>query len=257
MNGLPFPSEGAPSSYGTQPQAVLPYPAPHTNAHHDPQSTYITAHQMIHHPVPPPYGYDLPSSSGGRERARSGSIAESDRNVNCNLGMHQSMSDLPVHESSTASEPPEIHYPVRNHHASSNRASGHDFASLISLPLPQQHHHHHRLPPQALLHDCPHSLESGSSSVSGVPANIVGRPGMPSPAPRPRGSKRKFTAEEDDLLRDLKENKNLSWKDIGDFFPSRTAETLQVRYCTKLKVRNVVWTADAVSAPWLFAMVSC
>lgn len=251
MNGFPFPSEGTLSSYGTQPQAVLPYPAPHTNTRHDPQSDYITAHQMIHHPVAPPYGYDLPSSSGSSKGARSGSQAESDRNVNRNIGMHQSVSGLPAHESSTVSEPAEIPYSVRNDHASSHRASGYDFASPISLPLPQQYHHHHRLPPQVLLHGGPHSLESGSPSGSRVPANVVGRPGMPSPAPRPRGPKRKFTPEEDDLLRDLKENKNLGWKDIGAFFPHRTAETLQVRYCTKLKVRNVAWTADAVSAPCL------
>lgn len=256
MNELPFPSEGTPSSYGTQPQAVQPYPAPHTSGHHESQSSYITAHQMIHQPVPPPYGYDLPSFSGNRKRKRSGSIGDGGRNMNPNVGMHQSMSGLPPYEPSTATEPPEIHYPGRNDHASSHRASGHDFASSISLPLPQQHHHH-RLPPEVLLYSGSHNLEPGSSTVSGEVPNVVGRPGMPQPARRPRGPKPRFTPDDDRLIIELKEEKKLSWKQIADFFPGRSNQTLQVRYCTKLKVRHVVWTDDSVSASCLYPMVSC
>jgi hypothetical protein len=70
---------------------------------------------------------------------------------------------------------------------------------------------------------------------------------MPEPAPRPRGPKLKFTPEEDALLVDLKEEKNLTWKQIADFFPGRTSGTLQVRYCTKLKAKDVVWTDEMVS----------
>ncbi|KAI5293461.1 hypothetical protein KEM52_005518, partial [Ascosphaera acerosa] len=76
-------------------------------------------------------------------------------------------------------------------------------------------------------------------------AKVVGQPGMPPPAPRPRGPKLKFTPSEDSLLIDLKENKHLTWKQIADFFPGRTSGTLQVRYCTKLKVKATVWTDDA------------
>lgn len=67
---------------------------------------------------------------------------------------------------------------------------------------------------------------------------------MPSPAPRPRGPKLKFTPEDDQLLIDLKENKNLTWKQIADFFPGRSSGTLQVRYCTKLKAKTTQWTDE-------------
>lgn len=71
---------------------------------------------------------------------------------------------------------------------------------------------------------------------------------MPAPAPRPRGPKLKFTPEDDQLLVDLKEKKNLAWKQIADFFPGRSSGTLQVRYCTKLKAKTTVWTDEMVSA---------
>jgi hypothetical protein len=69
---------------------------------------------------------------------------------------------------------------------------------------------------------------------------------MPPPAPRPRGPKLKFTPEDDQLLVDLKEKKNLTWKQIADFFPGRSSGTLQVRYCTKLKAKTTVWTDEMV-----------
>lgn len=58
--------------------------------------------------------------------------------------------------------------------------------------------------------------------------------------------KPKFTAEDDDLLVDLKEQKKLSWKQIAEYFHGRTAGALQVRYCTKLKMRSGVWTDEDV-----------
>jgi len=69
---------------------------------------------------------------------------------------------------------------------------------------------------------------------------------MPPAAQRPRGPKLKFTPEDDQLLIDLKEKKNLTWKQIADFFPGRSSGTLQVRYCTKLKAKPMVWTDDMV-----------
>ncbi|KAI2029973.1 hypothetical protein LOZ07_006879 [Ophidiomyces ophidiicola] len=120
----------------------------------------------------------------------------------------------------------------------------------------QQQHHHHRLPSQATLAGGPPGSGSaggdadlGSPGGSAAPGSqsVVGQPGMPDPAPRPRGPKLKFTPEEDRLLVELKENKNLTWKQIADFFPGRTSGTLQVRYCTKLKAKATVWTDEAVS----------
>ena len=77
--------------------------------------------------------------------------------------------------------------------------------------------------------------------------SMVGQEGMPPPAPRPRGPKLKFTAEDDQLLILLKEQKNLTWKQIADFFPGRSSGTLQVRYCTKLKAKTTLWTEEMVS----------
>jgi hypothetical protein len=74
---------------------------------------------------------------------------------------------------------------------------------------------------------------------------------MPPPAPRPKGPKLKFTPEDDQLLVDLKEKKNLTWKQIADFFPGRSSGTLQVRYCTKLKAKTTNWTDEMVSDPIL------
>lgn len=75
---------------------------------------------------------------------------------------------------------------------------------------------------------------------------MVGQEGMPTPAPRPRGPKLKFTPEDDQLLIELKEQKNLTWKQIADFFPGRSSGTLQVRYCTKLKAKTTQWTDETV-----------
>ncbi|KAK5108135.1 hypothetical protein LTR62_008731 [Meristemomyces frigidus] len=69
---------------------------------------------------------------------------------------------------------------------------------------------------------------------------------MPAPAPKPAGPKLKFTPEDDALLLELKESKNLTWKQIADFFPGRSSGTLQVRYCTKLKAKQTVWTEEVV-----------
>lgn len=85
-----------------------------------------------------------------------------------------------------------------------------------------------------------------SPGMSGGPPSVVGQEGMPEPAARPKGPKLKFTQEEDALLVDLKETKNLTWKQIADFFPGRTSGTLQVRYCTKLKAKTSVWTDETV-----------
>lgn len=119
-------------------------------------------------------------------------------------------------------------------------------------PLPQHQHHHHRLPSQQSPYGRHHrnssTMDYPSSPDEHGPPSVVGQPGMPDPAPRPKGPKLKFTPEDDALLIELKETKNLTWKQIADFFPDRSAGTLQVRYCTKLKAKTTNWTDEAVSA---------
>lgn len=102
--------------------------------------------------------------------------------------------------------------------------------------------HHHHLPNL----EPPSKMMRRDDDVAAAPS-LVGQEGMPPPAPRPRGPKLKFTAEDDQLLIQLKEQKNLTWKQIADFFPGRSSGTLQVRYCTKLKAKTTLWTEEMVS----------
>ncbi|KKF92074.1 Myb-like DNA-binding domain protein [Ceratocystis platani] len=106
-------------------------------------------------------------------------------------------------------------------------------------PGSQPTHHHHRLPETG-----PPTKMMRRDDTSGGAPSVVGQAGMPAPALRPRGPKLKFTPEDDQLLIDLKENKNLTWKQIADFFPGRSSGTLQVRYCTKLKAKTTQWTEE-------------
>lgn len=70
--------------------------------------------------------------------------------------------------------------------------------------------------------------------------------GLPTVLPVPKGPKTKFGPAEDATLIQLKEHWNFTWKQIQHWFPGRTNGTLQVRYCTKLKAKNVVWTEEMV-----------
>lgn len=114
-------------------------------------------------------------------------------------------------------------------------------------PQPQQQHHHHHLPDSS--HPSKMGRPDGSDEgmMSQGSPSVVGQPGMPSPAPKPRGPKLKSTPEDDQLLVDLKENRALTWKQIAEFFPGRSSGTLQVRYCTKLKAKTTQWTDETVS----------
>jgi hypothetical protein len=107
--------------------------------------------------------------------------------------------------------------------------------------------HHHRLPDQSRHASLPHQYQASQFEVMTGTTSVVGKEGMPAPASRPRVPKLKFSAQEDQMLVDLKENKNLTWKQIAEFFPGRTSGTLQVRYCTKLKAKTVIWTEESVS----------
>lgn len=139
------------------------------------------------------------------------------------------------------------------HHTPSQGYSLHPYSTPTgpqTAPPPPPRHHHHHLPNQL---DPRKRQNMGDTSPTSPlqhhgPPSVVGQEGMPPPAPRPRGPKLKFTPEDDQLLIDLKEKKNLTWKQIADFFPGRSSGTLQVRYCTKLKAKTTVWTDDMVSA---------
>ncbi|SPJ78390.1 uncharacterized protein FTOL_06779 [Fusarium torulosum] len=118
-------------------------------------------------------------------------------------------------------------------------AYAHAAAVAVSQSQHQPIHHHHHLPDS----EPPSKMMRRDEGLGGAPS-VVGQVGMPDPAPRPRGPKLKFTPEDDQLLIELKENKNLTWKQIADFFPGRSSGTLQVRYCTKLKAKTTNWTDE-------------
>jgi hypothetical protein len=115
-----------------------------------------------------------------------------------------------------------------------------------------QHHQYH-LQRRHTLSD-PDQTYHGSNLYSAekhFPLSVVGDPDMPEPAARPTGPKLKFTPADDALLVDLKETKDLTWKQIADFFPGRSSGTLQVRYCTKLEATEKIWTELLVSRRFL------
>ncbi|KAK6207996.1 MYB DNA-binding domain-containing protein [Colletotrichum tabaci] len=114
------------------------------------------------------------------------------------------------------------------------------YAQAVQAPT----HHHHRLPDTGPPSKMMRRDGDGDGLDRGGAPSVVGQAGMPTPAPRPRGPKLKFTPEDDQLLIDLKENKSLTWKQIADFFPGRSSGTLQVRYCTKLKAKTTQWTDE-------------
>ncbi|KAJ5095789.1 hypothetical protein NUU61_005145 [Penicillium alfredii] len=239
-----FHSDNHPqSSFGCNPQArVARISHSPSTVHHDPQSAYIASNRLPRQ-LPAHYsahGYSPPQDS--RKQARSEEHEDDDsRELNHNMGIRQNMHALPMDGPGPAASP-DMLFPVYSDPSPSHAPSTHKFASPTSFPLPQ-HHHHHRLPSHASL-QTGHVHGSASPPLPIGPPSVVGQPGMPDPAPRPRGPKLKFTPEDDALLVELKENKNLTWKQIADFFPGRTSGTLQVRYCTKLKAKDVIWNDD-------------
>lgn len=146
-----------------------------------------------------------------------------------------------------------VHVPVEmTPQGSHNHMSAHAYGyspDLSPTHSPSGHsmaHHHHRLPnqpPPSKFHRTGYGDDLYAADEHGPPS-VVGQPGMPEPAAKPKGPKLKFTSEDDALLRELKETKNLTWKQIADFFPGRSSGTLQVRYCTKLKAKEMHWTED-------------
>ncbi|KAE8157383.1 hypothetical protein BDV40DRAFT_292741 [Aspergillus tamarii] len=220
---------------------------PTANPHGLPQQVVLTPAQMLSRQLPVQYtptSFDISSMQRGKKRHLSETEGEGD---DANHGIRPQLSILP---SESSAEPthhsPEMLFSVHGDAGQHHQMQGHDLGTQDSVALPQ-HHHHHRLPPHASLRDSQrHGMNMESSPFPSGPPSVVGQPGMPEPAPRPRGPKLKFTPEEDALLVELKENKNLTWKQIADFFPGRTSGTLQVRYCTKLKAKDVAWSDEMV-----------
>ncbi|KAL6890967.1 hypothetical protein GGI43DRAFT_211022 [Trichoderma evansii] len=140
--------------------------------------------------------------------------------------------------SSVSSLSPTSYDSVRNPYAGSySDAYEYAEASGSTRSRAQPSYHHHRLPETDQWSSM--RKEYGDSLHS-----LVGQEGMPSPARRPQRPRIRFTPEEDQLLIELKEQKNLTWKQIADFFPGRNSGTLQVRYCTKLRAETMPWTRE-------------
>lgn len=55
----------------------------------------------------------------------------------------------------------------------------------------------------------------------------------------------RFTKEDDERIIDLK-SRALSWNQIAEHFPGRSAGSLQVHYCTKLRRKGTEWSEDMV-----------
>ena len=251
LSGMPYHDDASASPFGSHLQGVLPLPEPQSNGTHEPQS-FAPVHQLLH---PPHYNYDLSFPPESRKRARSGSEGDSSRDMDRNIGIPQPVHPMPMDGSSGPDS--DILFPIHSDHPSSHVSASHAFPSPLSLSLPlpvPQQHHHHRLPPHSGLH-ATHPGHGSSSPPPLSQPSVVGQLGMPEPAPRPKNPKTKFMADEDALLVQLKEDKNLTWRQIADFFPGRTSGTLQVRYCTKLKAKDVVWTDDMVRS--FFILIMC
>ncbi|KAL7755448.1 hypothetical protein ACKLNR_014546 [Fusarium oxysporum f. sp. zingiberi] len=104
----------------------------------------------------------------------------------------------------------------------------------VSVRQPQHLSIHNNHPPSS---EPPIKKIRRDDGLKGAP-NVVGQVGMPDSAPRPQGTRQRFTPEEDKLLIELKENKELTWKQIAEYFPERSSGSVQVRYSTKLKGRS-------------------
>ncbi|KAJ4374183.1 hypothetical protein N0V83_002924 [Neocucurbitaria cava] len=87
-------------------------------------------------------------------------------------------------------------------------------------------------------HQRPNCVSSSDKEDGPSYDSLVGQPGMPLPAPRPRGSNLGFSPKDDQLLIELREVKSLGWKQITDFFPGRARRTLKARYYTNFDIEG-------------------
>jgi hypothetical protein len=226
-------------------------------------STFITDRIIPRHPAPHyspqyntqynPHGYELAPPQNSRKRQHTDNGANSNRDMDMDRDYPPRppvLQSLPTDTLPPVSESTESTYPVHNDHRVP-QSSNHDYGSLVSLPLPQQHHHH-RLPSQARTH-VNSDGDSGNGSALGAAGDddmsFMNQEGLPAILPEPKAKKTKFGKVEDDTLIELKEHWKFTWKQIQFWFPGRASGTLQVRYCTKLKVKDlkdIVWTEEMV-----------
>ncbi|CAG8888480.1 unnamed protein product [Penicillium egyptiacum] len=201
-------------------------------------STFITNHspprQLRSHYNT--HGYRLSPIQGSRKRRRTDNEPEACEDTDHTYGYRPILQNLPMGDPSAQSgEPADLTYAAHVGPSSSHQTSNQDY---LQAALPQQHHHH-RLPPQAF-----GAASAGQGSEPYQPQidrSFMNLPGVPAPYPEPKAPKTRFGHKEDEMLIALKEHWKFSWRQIECFFPGRKQQTLQVRYCTKLKERDVVW----------------
>ncbi|KAJ5846575.1 hypothetical protein N7534_010244 [Penicillium rubens] len=169
---------------------------------------------------------------GSRKRRRTDNGPEASEDTEHNYGYRPILQNLPMGDpSAPGGEPAGLPYADVGP-SSSHQTSNQDY---LQPALPQQHHHH-RLPPQAF-----GASSAGDQYQPQIDRSFMNLPGVPAPYPQPRAPKTRFGHKEDEMLIALKEHWKFSWRQIECFFPGRKQQTLQVRYCTKLKERDVVW----------------
>lgn len=243
------------STMNTQPSTSIP----HHNQERSSIATSISSQlsgstQHDNSRRPSDYHSDPPS----RKRSRADDFQPDPQEsplYNTNLTLN-----IPVMMGSTGHQNPNLVSPFQFRAPQLPQAASTDRTAESDTPQLQSHqeyssadtlhsnqHHHHHLPPHSPTFKRTKHGEEGLPGGEPGPPSMVGREGMPEPAPRPKGPKLKFTREDDALLVRLKETKNLTWKQIAEFFPGRSAGTLQVRYCTKLKAKTTLWNDDMVS----------
>ncbi|CAG8203423.1 unnamed protein product [Penicillium nalgiovense] len=204
-------------------------------------STFITNHLPPRQRQPGPHynthRYELSPIQGSRKRRRTDNGPEASEGIDHNYGYRPILQNLPMGDpSAPAGEPADLTYADHIGPSSSHQTSNQDY---LQASLPQQHHHH-RLPPQAFGAS---SAGQGDQYHPQIDRTFMNLPGVPAPYPERKAPKTRFGHKEDEMLIALKEHWKFSWRQIECFFPGRKQQTLQVRYCTKLKERDVVWDA--------------
>jgi hypothetical protein len=103
---------------------------------------------------------------------------------------------------------------------------------------PVQEYHGRTMPNQGYLWKVAR-LDEGEATQEAP--SMVGMEGMPPPAPRPKEPKLKLTREDDQLLIDLKENKDLTWKQISEFFRGGHQELCRSTIQIEGQIHTVDW----------------
>ncbi|KAI1831692.1 hypothetical protein DTO006G1_4371 [Penicillium roqueforti] len=235
-NGEDIVSYGAAQLLQDRPDGIR-YHSDTTQTPFGSPSTFITNHSPARQPVSHynTHGYRLSPIRGSRKRQRTDNEPEAREDSDQNYGYRPVLQNLPMCDpSAPAGESADLTYAGHAVPSSSRQTSNQDY---LQSSFPQQHHHH-RLPPQASVATA--SAGQGSEQPP-LDRSFMNLPGLPAPYPEPKAPKTRFGHREDEMLIALKEHWKFSWRQIECFFPGRKQQTLQVRYCTKLKERAVVW----------------